>query len=168
MDASSSPQQSEELPEDGGASAARPEQIRFALLAIWFAFMASSTVWVPIYRGTASAEGLVVVYALLAGSAGLRVKERAPTTEDAIVAALPSILLMAIAGFAAGLQNEANEGRFGEPLFLYSGVALLASWAIFVVATAIGSQIRWNRMGGLLLGLAVAMVGWGLMTLQFN
>lgn len=168
MDASSSLQQKKEPPEDGGASAARPEQIRLALLAIWFAFMASSTVWVPIYRGTASAEGLVVVYVLLAGSAGLWVKERAPTAEGAIVAALPSILLMALAGVAAGLQNEANEGKFGEPLFLYSGLALLASWATFVIATAIGSRTRWNRMGGLLLGLTVAMVGWVLATMQFN
>ena len=168
MKARSPFEQWEEPSAGGGASAARPEQVRLALLAIWLAFMASSTLWVPIYRGTGSGEGFVVVYVLLAGSAGLWVKERAASTAGAIVSALPSILLIASAGIAAGLQNEANDGQFGEPLFVYFGLALLASWAIFVLATAIGAQTRWNRMGGLLLGLAVAMVGWGLMTFQVN
>ncbi len=158
----------EEPPEGSCASAARLERIRIVLLAIWFAFIASSAFWVPIYQGTGSGEGLVVVYVLLAGFAGLWVKERAPTRAGAIVSALPSILLVALAGIAAELQNEANDGRFGEPLYLYFGLALLASWATFVIATAIGSQTRWNRIGGLLLGLAVAMVGWGLMTFQVS
>lgn len=158
----------DEPPESSGASAARLERIRTVLLAIWFTFMASTTFWVPIYRGTGSGEGLVLLYVMFAGSAGGWVKERAATRAGAIVSALPSILFVAVAGIAAGLQNEANEGRFGEPLHLYFGLALLASWATLVLATAIGSQTRWNGIGGLLLGLAVALVGWGLMTFQVN
>lgn len=146
----------------------RSEQIRLALLAMWLVFIASCSLWVPIYRGTGSGEGLVVVYVLVAVSAGLWAKERAATTAAAIVSALPTILLTALAGIAGGARNEANDGQFGEPLYVYFGVTLLASWATFVLATAIASRTRWNRIGGLLLGAAVAVVGYGLMTFQVN
>jgi hypothetical protein len=155
-------------PGSGGVSAARSEQIRLALLVIWFVFIVSTVLWVPIYRGTGNGEMLVFVYVPLGLCAGFWVRERAATSADAIVSALPSILFVALSGIAGGLQNDANNGRFGEPLYVYFGVALLASWATLVRATAIGSRTRWNRIGGLLLGLVVAVLGWGLMTLQVN
>lgn len=130
--------------------------------------MASTPAWVPIYRGTGSSEDLVFVFLVVALSAGVWVRGRAETTAAAILSALPTILFMAVAGVIGGLQNDANEGRFGEPLFVYFGVALLASWATFVLATAIGSRTRWSGLGGLLLGFAVAVIGCGLMTFQIN
>lgn len=130
--------------------------------------MCSTVAWVPIYRGTGSGDGLIVVYAVLALAAAAWVRERSETTAGAIVSALPSLLLLALAGIAGGLQDQANDGRFGEPLYVYFGVTLLASWAVLVMTTAMACRTRWNRLGGLLLGLSVAIVGYGLMTFQVN
>lgn len=153
---------------NGGVSPARSEQIRIAMLILWFAFGASSAFWVPVYRGAGSGEMLVFVYVVVALCVGFWVRERAATIADSILAALPNILFVALAGITGGLHNDANDGQFGEPIYVYFGVALLASWAALVMASAIGARTRWNRVGGLLLGLAVAVVGYGLMTFQVN
>lgn len=149
-------------------STVRPEHVRLGLLAIWLAFIASSAFWVPIYRGTGSGEGLVIVYVLIAAGVAFWVRERAASTSDAVLSALPNILFVAIAAIAGALQSGANDGRFGEPLYVYFGAVLLGSWAIVVLATAIASRTRWNRIGGLLLGLTLTVVGYGLMTFQVN
>jgi hypothetical protein len=158
----------EEPPPQPGLSDPTAERVRLVLVALWFLFAATTPAWVEIYKGTGSGESLLFIYFFVALAFAACVRDRAETTTEAIVAVLPNIIFVAAAGTAGALSNAANDGRFGQPLYVYFGVALLASWTALLLATAIASRTRWNRMGGLVLGLAVAVVGCGLMTFQVN
>ncbi|GIK76826.1 MAG: hypothetical protein EDQ89_10235 [Acidobacteria bacterium] len=154
--------------EPGASSATRDERVRLALVATWLAFGISSTFWLPVYNGTASLEPLALIYVVIAVLAGLAIRQRARDTARAVASAMPIICFVGLAGQAAALNTDANAGDRGEPLYLHVGVTLLASWATLTLATALAARTLWTRLGGLLLTLVVAFVGFWLMTARVD
>jgi 4-amino-4-deoxy-L-arabinose transferase-like glycosyltransferase len=148
----------------------RGDVTRLLLVVAWFLFMASSTFWLPGVNGTTGGEGvpLTVFYALVAAGVAVSVRERSPSTAQAVVAALPVVVVSAIVGLAGALRSDREMAEPGEPIYLYFGVTLLASWATLVLFTAISSRTRWSRPAGLGLGAVVALVAFFLMTARFD
>jgi hypothetical protein len=142
------------------------------LLLAWFLFMTSASFWLPIYKGdvdVGAGETTVatVAYAAVAalGAAGVRGQVR--SRGYALVSALPALALLAASALAllaasalAGyLINQQGAEFRGEPVFLYFGVTLWASWAALVFGTALTWRIRWNGLVGIAIGLVVATLG---------
>lgn len=148
------------------ATAARP-----VLILAWLLFIASATLWLPGYNGITGGEGLplAALYALVAGVAVIGVRGHSESAAGALASALPVLALMATAAVAGALLNEQQEaGVRGEPVYLYFGVALLASWATLLVSTAAVARTRWNGPAGVGLGIFVAVLGYVLLTARFD
>ena len=145
------------------------ETIRLGLIAIWLGFAGSSAFWVPMYNDAAgSGRLLVFIYIGLALFTALGVRERADDVGSAIASTLPNLALLVLAGLAGALQHDGSAGSFDDTPYLYFGVALLASWGALALATAIGARTRWDRFGGLLVGVTVAGLGYVLMIFYGN
>ena len=154
----------------GSASPSAATPMRLLLLFLWFLFMATASFWLPAYKGTIDEAKLVpvLVYALVAGLAAIAVRERAKSVRHALLSALPAFVVLAAAAMIGDLRNEHLAQFRGEPIYLYYGVTLWASWAVLVVSTAIVSRTKWSGIAGIALGLLVAMLGLGLFTSRID
>jgi hypothetical protein len=139
------------------------DAIGWLLVFVWFLFMATAVSWLPAYHGNidrsdrARVIALFVVIAVL-GAIKL-VRARAQTKQAALMSSLPAMAVLAAAAVGACVLNRLNVEFRGEPLFLFFGVALWASWAVVVLSTALLSRARWNGLGGLGLTSLVALLG---------
>jgi hypothetical protein len=133
-------------------------------------FIATASFWLPAYRGEIGGEGgvLVVIYALITGLAAIGVRGHARSVRDALLSALPALALLAAAAVIGDLQNEQMAEFRGEPIFLYFGVALWASWAALVLSTALVSRTKWNGFAGIGFGFVVAVLGLLLFTMRID
>jgi hypothetical protein len=116
--------------------------LRLLLFLLWFLFIASASFWLPAYNGDIG-DGdatFVAVYALVAGAAAVGVRGRARSAGHALLSALPVLALLAAAAVGGNLRNDQQAQFPGEPIYLYFGVALWASWAALVLSTALVSQ----------------------------
>jgi hypothetical protein len=140
------------------------------LLFLWFLFIASAAFWLPGYKGDVSDEGgvFVLAYALIAGLAAIGVRGRASSVRDALLSAVPVLALLAAAAVVGDLENEDSAQFRGEPLYLYFGVALWASWAALVLSTALVSRTKWSGLAGIGLGALVAVLGLFLFTMRID
>ncbi len=139
------------------------------LVLAWFLFIASASAWLPAYNGTIASTDrwrLVAVYAVIAAIAGVVVRARTRTRRDAALASLPALGVLALATVAGIVRGLTVDGT-GSPLFLYFGVALLASWAALLVSTSLLSRTRWNRLG-LALTAIVSIVSAVMAAAQIN
>jgi len=144
--------------------------MRPLLFFLWFVFIASASFWLPAYNGDID-DGdatFVLVYALIAGLAAIGVRGRARSVRDALLSALPVLALLAGAAVLGDLRNEQLAQFPGEPIYLYFGVALWASWAALVLSTALVAQTKWNGFAGIGIGLIVAALGLFLFTAGVN
>jgi hypothetical protein len=135
--------------------------MRFVLLLLWFLFIASASFWLPAYQGDIDREDttmLVPVYAVLAGLAAIGIREQARSSREALVSALPVVGLLCVIAASGYLLKEPGKGERGAPIFLYYGVALCASWAVLMLATALVSRTKWNNVAGIGIGLLVALL----------
>jgi hypothetical protein len=140
------------------------------LLLLWFVFIASATLWLPAYEGDTGGEGpmFVPVYAVVAALAAIGVRGHAQSAREALLSALPALALLgAVAVWGAVLNNQA-EGERGEPIYLYFGVALWASWAALVVSAALLSRTKWNGLWGIGVGFLVAVIGLFMFTARID
>jgi hypothetical protein len=153
----------------GSASSSAPTPMRLLLL-LWFLFIASAAFWLPAYGGDISDEGgvFVLAYALIAGLAAIGVRGRARSVRDALLSAVPTVALLAGAAVVGDLHNEHQAQFRGEPLYLYYGVALWASWAALVLSTALVSRAKWSGFAGIGLGALVAVLGLFLFTMRID
>ena len=141
------------------------------LLLLWFLFIASASFWLPAYEGDidrGDTSMFVAVYAVVAGLTAISVRERAQSTRDALVSALPVVILLCTVAAGGYLSKESGEGERGGPIFLYYGIALCASWTALVLAAALVSRTKWNGLAGIGLGLVVAVLGLFLVTAQVD
>ncbi len=132
--------------------------------------MASASFWLPAYKGDMGGEGpiLLAVFALIAGVAWIGVRGRAQSVRGALLSALPSFALLAAAAVIGDLENEQSAQFRGEPLYLYFGVALWASWAALVLSTALVARTKWSGFVGIGLGILVAVLGLFLFTMRID
>jgi hypothetical protein len=144
---------------------------RVQLIVIaWLAFMATTSAWVPAYKGElgpgdySPAVGFYVVIAALA-AVGLRTKSL--TERRALMSSLPALALVAAAAVAAYIRNSSQDGFGTQPLFLYFAIALWTSWAALIVTTAMWTRTRWTDVG-LGLTILVAFVGFLMATFGVN
>jgi hypothetical protein len=140
------------------------------LLLLWFLFIASASFWLPAYGGTIDRESgiFVLVYALIAGLAAIGVRGRAKSVRNALLSALPTVALLAAAAVIGDMENEQSAQFRGEPLYLYFGVVLWASWAALVLSTAIVSRTKWSGFAGIGPGVLVAVLGLFLFTMRID
>jgi hypothetical protein len=131
------------------------------LLFTWFLFIASASFWLPAYNGDIGGEEatLVPVYALVAGLAAIGVRGRAQSAREALVSALPALALLGAAAVWGYLLNQRGADERGEPIYLYFGVAVWASWAALVVSAALVSRTKWNGLSGIGVGFLAAVLG---------
>jgi hypothetical protein len=134
------------------------------LLGAWFAFVTTSSLWLPGYKGTTGVGASEVataaaLYAFVAGLSALAARQRAQTHRSALLATGPVLALVVAAAAAGYLVNRDREELRGEPVFLYFGIALWASWAALVLSTAFVARSRWNSLTGIVAGLVVAALG---------
>jgi hypothetical protein len=111
---------------------------------------------------------IVPVYAGIAVLAAVGVRGREDSPRQALLSALPVLVLLGAAAVAGLLLNVQGADEPGEPLLLYFGVALWASWAALVLSAALVSRTKWNGIAGIGLGLLVAALGLFLFTAQIN
>jgi hypothetical protein len=146
--------------------------MRLLLLLLWFLFIASASFWLPAYNGDIGAQGRgpisVLVYALVAGLAAIGIRGRAGPAREALLSALPAVALLGTAAVAGYLLNNQGPDYRGEPIYLYFGVALWASWAVLVLSTALMSRAKWDGFAGIGLGFLVALLGLFLFTAQID
>jgi cation transport ATPase len=143
--------------------AVRPAVIGWLLVLAWVLVMAMATAWLPAYHGTVGASdrwGVFVLFLVVAVLAAVKLlRSGAQTRKEALVSSVPAIALIAAVAVSAYAINARNADVRGEPLFLFLGIALWASWAGLVLSTALFSRARWNRVGGLGVTLLVALLG---------
>jgi hypothetical protein len=140
------------------------------LLLLWFLFIASASFWLPAYNGDIGGEEatLVPVYALVAGLAAIGIRGRAQSAREALVSALPAVALLGAAAVWGYLLNKQGAEERGEPIYLYFGVALWASWVALLLSAALVSRTKWNGLGGIGVGFLVAVLGLFLFTAQVD
>jgi hypothetical protein len=140
-----------------------------ALLLGWFVFMSSTPLWIPaahdgtIVRGE-SVLPLAGLLAFVGGLVGLFVRERLRSVDHAVLSAIPALVSLALAVIAGSITNDARSGERGEPIHLYYGIALWASWAALILATAMVARTRWGGPAGILVSLLVAVLGYLMFT----
>ena len=105
---------------------------------------------------------MIAIYALVAGLAAIGVRGRSRSVGHALLSALPVLALLAAAAVMGDQRNEYLAQFRGDPLYLYFGVALWASWAALVLSTALLSRTKWSGFAGIGLGLLVAVLGYSL------
>jgi hypothetical protein len=144
--------------------------MRLLLLLIWFLFMASATLWLPAYRGEINREVVffALLYAFLVVLVAVGVRRRVESVREALLSAFPNVVVLAAAAVAGLLLNSQGAEYRGEPLFLFFGVALWASWTVLVLATALASRTKWNSLAGSGVGFLVAVLGMYLFTLRVD
>jgi hypothetical protein len=141
------------------------------LLLLWFLFIASASFWLPAYEGDidrGDATMFIPVYGVVAGLAAISIHERAQSTREALVSALPVVALLCTVAALGYLARESEEGERGGPLFLYYGIAVSASWAALVLAAALMSRTKWSGLAGIGVGLLVALLGLVFVTAQID
>lgn len=156
---------------ESGNQAGSAIAVRRLLIAGWLAVMTLANFSLPAYKGFADTSGRALwigLYLLVAALALVTLRSTAPSRRTALVASGPSLVLLALAAVAIYAQNRSASQFRGEPLFLYVGSALLASWAVLVVSTAVVSWARWNRPGGMAVTLFVAALGLMLGTIRID
>jgi len=148
----------------------KPVVTGWLLVLAWLLVMAMATAWLPAYHGTLGASDrwrLLVLFLVLAALAAVKLFQSGTQTEkDA--SSVPAMAVLAAAAVSAYAVNALNADVRGEPLFLYVGVALWASWAALVLSTALFSRARWNRVGGLGVTLLAALLGLALAIAQLD
>lgn len=138
-----------------------------SLVILWFAAISLASLWLPLYHGEGDGGEFFPFYAVIAGVAAVAVRQRAASARQALLSALPAIGILAMAAIGGLLTNR--EPDFGtEPIYLYFGVALWASWGVLMVATALASRTKWDGLGGVCLGFLVALAGLFLFTVGVN
>jgi hypothetical protein len=144
--------------------------MRILLLLVWFAFIASASLWLPAYEGDLGGEEamFVPVYAVVAGLAAIGVRGRTQSVPEALLAALPVLVLLGGVAVWGYLLNEQRAEYRGSPIFLYFGVALCASWAALVLSAALILRTKWNGFAGIGVGLLVALFGLVLFTARID
>jgi hypothetical protein len=140
------------------------------LLFLWFLFIASASFWLPAYMGEIDGAEITFlpVYAAVAVLAAISVRGREQSPPKALLSALSTLALLGAAAGGGLLLNEQKANERGEPIFLYFGVALWASWAALVLSAALVSRTRWNGIAGIGLGLLVAALGLFLFTVRID
>jgi hypothetical protein len=143
------------------------------LLPAWFLFIASASFWLPGYKGNIElgvdgAAAATAAYACVAALAAVGVRGRVQSGRDAPLSALPAVALLAAAALAGYLLNKQRAEFRGEPIFLFFGVALWASWAALVLSTAFVSRTRWNGVAGIVVGSLVAALGLFAFTIRID
>jgi hypothetical protein len=140
------------------------------LVFLWLLLIASASFWLPAYKGDIGGEeaAFVPVYAGVAGLAAIGIRRREQSPREGLLSALPVLSLLGAAALAGSLLNEQGAEEGGEPIFLYFGIALWASWAALVLSTALLSRTKWNGVAGIGLGVLVAAFGLFLFTVQIN
>jgi hypothetical protein len=132
--------------------------------------MASSLYWLPGYEGDVGGEEtpFLPVYAALAGIAAVAVRGQADSRHAALVRSGPAIGVLAGAAICGLLSNASGADGRGGPIYLFYGVALWASWAATVIATAIAYRTRWDGLGGIAVTCLVAVAGLALFIAQVD
>ena len=130
----------------------------------WFLFMTSTSFWLPGHRGEtdvgiAAAATATALYAAVGLLAALGVTEHVQAGRHALVSSLPAVAVLAAAAAVGLILNWQRAGGRGEPIFLFFGVALWASWSALVLSTALLSRVRWSGQAGVGVTLLVALLG---------
>jgi len=137
----------------------------------WLLVIASACWWLPAYKGELGGDdmwALVIPYALVAVVAAVGVRQQAQTTRDVMLSALPALALLLAAVLVGLFANDQRASYRGEPIMLYFGVALWASWGTLILVTAGACRTKWNGLVGVGLGLLVALLGLLLFTARID
>jgi hypothetical protein len=144
--------------------ATRSQKVQVSMLAFaaWFVFIALSLLWTPTYRGNIDGSdnaALLVPYAVVALVGAFAIVRQSDAVSEALTGTVPVLALLVTAAIAGVLVNDASRDERGEPILLYYGVTLWASWAVLVFGTALAFRTRWSTIAGVGLSLVVAVLG---------
>jgi hypothetical protein len=140
------------------------------LFALWALLMVAATPFVPAYRGNVADEGstVAVEVILIAALAVVMPPRSVGSRREALVHAIPVVILAGIALVAGLMQNEANTGVHGETVYLYFGWALLCSWCALAVLSALLVRTKWTAPGYLAIAVLAGIIGFLNLTVRID
>jgi hypothetical protein len=100
-----------------------------------------------------------VAYGLAVAIAAIGARRRALSRIEAAVSAIPVGAVLAVC-VLLGWSLAARNAEFrGEPLFRDVGIALWATWAAVVAASALGLRSRWSGVAAIAATVFIGLAG---------
>lgn len=144
--------------------------IRAGVLLGWSVGVVAVSLFLPAYNGAIGNEGVTltaiwaasVCFAVLAWMGGANAQSSSQALLSALIIALPPALV-AVVGLA-----RAESAVSGEPLYLWFGLAVAASWIWLTLVSSSWDRLRWTTPSGAVVCLWTCLVVWFLTSARFN